>query len=267
MAGIPRIRKLSAFSPFSKEALSSVVEDKPQGNVSVLLRRSLSYLGDMEKLIEHISSTKKSRFNAGRRMHGSHIASLVFISFSSLLIICINIFDILPSPEAPSADGIRIPFALMYYRSVASVISIVLSAFVLVMSVIVFGFNYSIKSENFHACGVELTELQDKARILNNKRSGNPTDSEIDSIRIEYHDILRRHNLNHKVIDHLYAEAYDEKTATEETKKAKKYSDFDNWRIRWWWHLSNDSTVYWTFLVLAFSAVAGLLCWRMSLMY
>lgn len=219
----------------------------------------------MDTLIKHIESTKKSRFNASRRMFRSHIASLVCISFSSLFIICINIFELLPSIESPTLDGIYVPNELVRYRSVASVASIIMSTIVLVLSVIVFGLNYNIKSENFHSCGVELAELEDIVR-LSRYKPGDPSEGEErNKIAQKYHNILKRHNLNHRVIDYLYAKANDEKLNTSLSEKEKIYSVFANWRIRCWWHLSNDSTMYWIFLLLEFAAVATLLYWRIQL--
>ena len=99
----------------------------------------------LENFSNTIYKTMSARFTASRRMKRSRDASKVCETMFSASIIAISLIA-LQNPEKEVADMI-------------SAFTIILSTFLLVLSLLFSGLNYDKRMENYHACGNELNRL------------------------------------------------------------------------------------------------------------
>lgn len=159
----------------------------------------------LQALYNRTERTKNARFEAARRMERCDKFSIACIAFLSLEIIAINIFQL-------AAKGNN----LDYYVSAATII---LSAFALVMSLIVNQAQYSVKASRYVACALSLDDL---CYEINRKlKSGSQvTIEELAKFDTKYVSIRKESNLNH--------EECDDKWAMRTNDKTKKSFGFEN---------------------------------------
>lgn len=93
-----------------------------------------------------VYKTMSARFTASRRMSRSRDASKVCEAMFSASIIAISLIALQMNPGKDVANMI-------------SVFTIILSTFLLVLSLLFSGLNYDKRMENYHACGNELNRL------------------------------------------------------------------------------------------------------------
>lgn len=134
--------------------------------------------------------TSASRFNAYRRMMRCRNASTLCVAMLSLEIIVINLLVFIDS--------------LGMNEQAVTVTTVCLSAFVLVLSLIISQLKYEQRAEEYHRCGVELADLEKRINIY--IASGEEIDYEtLIEFNSEYTQILRASNLNHATIDYEWA--------------------------------------------------------------
>lgn len=152
----------------------------------------------IHELSDKIWTTKNSRFSAYRRMKRSNISSMVATALLSSSIIAINLMVFLPRNQSDTI-----------FTAYVTVMTIILSIFVLVMSLIISQLNYAQKRDNYHNCGVELTHLNDQLKAESDRMPYDEVTEETHKIVVDYldkyHNILLRYNLNHTDFDYHYS--------------------------------------------------------------
>ena len=146
---------------------------------------------NLESLGNTIYKTMSARFTASRRMKRSRDASKVCEAMFSASIIAISLIA-LQNTEKDVANMI-------------SAFTIILSTFLLVLSLLFSSLNYDKRMENYHACGNELNRLyrliKHDVSVLSKEEQEK---KEIDYIN-KYEEILSKYNLNQTSFDYQYA--------------------------------------------------------------
>ena len=146
---------------------------------------------NLESLGNTIYKTMSARFTASRRMKRSRDASKVCEAMFSASIIAISLIA-LQNTEKEVANMI-------------SAFTIILSTFLLVLSLLFSSLNYDKRMENYHACGNELNRLyrliKHDVSVLSKEEQEK---KEIDYIN-KYEEILSKYNLNQTSFDYQYA--------------------------------------------------------------
>ncbi|MGN8652790.1 SLATT domain-containing protein [Segatella copri] len=146
---------------------------------------------NLESLGNTIYKTMSARFTASRRMKRSRDASKVCEAMFSASIIAISLIA-LQKQEIKVANMI-------------SAFTIILSTFLLVLSLLFSSLNYDKRMENYHACGNELNRLYRLIKHDVNVLSKEELEKkEIDYIN-KYEEILSKYNLNQTSFDYQYA--------------------------------------------------------------
>lgn len=146
---------------------------------------------NLESLGNTIYKTMSARFTASRRMKRSRDACKVCEAMFSASIIAISLIALLKQ-EIEVANMI-------------SAFTIILSTFLLVLSLLFSSLNYDKRMENYHACGNELNRLyrliKHDVSVLSKEEQEK---KEIDYIN-KYEEILSKYNLNQTSFDYQYA--------------------------------------------------------------
>lgn len=196
-----------------------------------------------EQLKTSCWKTSKSRYEAACRMRRCAAMSTLCIAMLSLEIIVINLLQFIPG-----AKGKDMPLI--------SALTICLSVFALVLSVIVNNLDYGSREKNFHSCGLRLGDLckRMEARL---KDKNDIKLCEANHYIEEYNSILTESNQNHTTVDSLWALRNDPET------KKKSNSDTNPvpylwFRFRLWlrWNLCQTDMVYILLTVAGAACVA-----------
>ncbi len=160
----------------------------------------------LERLSDKVWQTRNARFTASRRMKRSRIASTAAVALLSASVIGINLLGYLPNVSTEMQNNITIG-------------TIILSTFVLVMSLLITHLRYEWREDHYHRCAMELEHLNQEIQIkIDELRAGHDRREEIvsareDNIRFleEYTLITNKYNLNHTTFDHRYGRLDDNK--------------------------------------------------------
>jgi hypothetical protein len=145
-------------------------------------------------LKQKIWKTKGARFNAHQRLQNRHTWSITSISFLSVYVIILTLL-------------VNISFITLSstQNSIASFSAMVLSLFILVLSLMETSKSYEAKSREFHECGRQLSGIYDRLMISMaawNSNQGNANiQKELFDIANEYNNILDKCHENHDIID------------------------------------------------------------------
>lgn len=146
---------------------------------------------NLESLGNTIYKTMSARFTASRRMKRSRDASKVCEAMFSASIIAISL--------------IALQIQTIDFANMISAFTIILSTFLLVLSLLFSSLNYDKRMENYHACGNELNRLyrliKHDVSVLSKEEQEK---KEIDYIN-KYEEILSKYNLNQTFFDYQYA--------------------------------------------------------------
>ena len=146
---------------------------------------------NLESLGNTIYKTMSARFTASRRMKRSRDASKVCEAMISASIIAISL--------------IALQIQTIDFANMISAFTIILSTFLLVLSLLFSSLNYDKRMENYHACGNELNRLyrliKHDVSVLSKEEQEK---KEIDYIN-KYEEILSKYNLNQTFFDYQYA--------------------------------------------------------------
>lgn len=146
---------------------------------------------NLESLGDTIYKTMSARFTASRRMKRSRDASKVCEAMFSASIIAIRL--------------IALQIQTINFANMISAFTIILSTFLLVLSLLFSSLNYDKRMENYHACGNELNRLyrliKRDVSVLSKEEQEK---KEIDYIN-KYEEILSKYNLNQTSFDYQYA--------------------------------------------------------------
>lgn len=146
---------------------------------------------EIERLHKKIKETKGSRFIAAKRLEDIDTWSSLTINIFSVYIIVVNLLVLIePRPEFLSSNFITF-------------VTVSFSILILVLSNIINTRDYKIKAVEYHSCGTQLSELDDKLSLF---KTGliSPSIYDIKQVSKEYNEIIRKSNLNHKSIDFDY---------------------------------------------------------------
>lgn len=158
----------------------------------------MEYLKDFSDVVY---KTMTARFTAYRRMKRNRDASKVAESLFSASIIAISLIALLKHEERLS--------------DLISIVTIILSTFLLVMSLLFSGLDYEKRMNNYHDCGNELDKLyRDMKLILSyvEEISSDDMKAKTEDFQAKYFEILHKYNLNHTSFDYKYtAVMLDEK--------------------------------------------------------
>ena len=158
----------------------------------------MEYLKDFSDVVY---KTMTARFTAYRRMKRNRDASKVAESFFSASIIAISLIALQNHEE--------------HLSDLISIVTIILSTFLLVMSLLFSGLDYEKRMDNYHDCGNELDKLyRDMKLILSygEEISSDEMKAKTEDFQAKYFEILHKYNLNHTSFDYEYtAVMLDEK--------------------------------------------------------
>lgn len=158
----------------------------------------MEYLKDFSDVVY---KTMTARFTAYRRMKRNRNASKVAESFFSASIIAISLIALQNHEE--------------HLSDLISIVTIILSTFLLVMSLLFSGLDYEKRMDNYHDCSNELDKLyRDMKLILSygEEFSSDEMKAKTEDFQAKYFDILHKYNLNHTSFDYEYtAVMLDEK--------------------------------------------------------
>lgn len=150
----------------------------------------MEYLKDFSDVVY---KTMTARFTAYRRMKRNRNASKVAESFFSASIIAISLIALQNHEE--------------HLSDLISIVTIILSTFLLVMSLLFSGLDYEKRMDNYHDCGNELDKLyRDMKLILSygEEFSSDEMKAKTEDFQAKYFDILHKYNLNHTSFDYEY---------------------------------------------------------------
>ena len=195
----------------------------------------------LKELSNKIWKTKNARFIASKRMKRSRNSSTVSVALLSSSIIAVNMLAFLNISEID--------------KNIITIVTVVLSTFALVMSLLISHLRYEYREDNYHQCGIELDHLNQRLAIrINELCAGNNVD-EIESPNEDnlkylddYNAILSKYNLNHTEFDYNYSLII-----------AESDKDYDLLQlIYYWlrWNIFDVNTLYW---ILAISPVIGVI--------
>lgn len=183
---------------------------------------------ELQTLSKRCWKTSASRFEASRRMRRCSNASTLCVAMLSVEIIVINLLVFIPSLRL---DG-----------NLVTIVTVCLSAFVLVLSLIITHLKYDRREDAYHQCGLRLGDLEKKINIFE-ASDEHITKNVLEEFNKQYQSILRESNLNHTEIDMERA-----MRNTDEVKEAYKANPikwfFRNSWLSIRWHLFRPDSTY-----------------------
>ena len=189
----------------------------------------------LEDLSDKIWKTKNARFIASKRMKRSRNSSTVSVALLSASIIAVNILAFLNISEIE--------------KTFITIVTLALSTFALVMSLLISHLRYEYRETNYHQCGLELDYLNQRLKIrIKELYAANDNDGEIESPNEdnlqyldEYNKILRKYNLNHEDFDYSYS------LIKAGSDKVHKLQHLIYW-VRW--NIFDVSVLYWLLAII-----------------
>lgn len=148
--------------------------------------------------------TKHSRYNAAYRLKRKNSLSIYSIAILSVYALTITLLE---------KYGFQVNYGNLY-----GLVSIILSVFILVVSLSEAGKNYGVASERLFLCGNEIRDLLDSLKKYNNKSCEDYAG--IDDISQKYSHILKTCAENHEKLDF-------------DLHRAEYYEMFDSMNIFW----------------------------------
>lgn len=207
----------------------------------------------LKALYERVMKTRNARFEASRRMARCDRFSNGCIAFLSLEIIAINIFQMVSNTSINSLTSTNFVGAS----------TVILSVFVLVLSLIVNQAQYSVKNHIYTQCALTLDALAyDINRTL--KIEQTIDDKLVGCFEKKYMSICIESNLNHEECDHQWATRKFDTLKKEFNYEANPIS-YNLYRIKLWWNHWIFSTyfLYLTITILGALIVAYLILYNL----
>lgn len=190
----------------------------------------------LQDLSDKIWKTKNARFIAAKRMKRSRNSSTVSVALLSASIIAVNMLAFLNISEID--------------KTIITIVTVVLSTFALVMSLLISHLRYEYREDNYHQCGIELDHLNQRLTIrINELCEGNNNLNEIvspieDNLKYldEYNAILSKYNLNHTEFDYNYS------LIKAESDKDHNFLLFIYYWVRW--NILDVNALYWLLAII-----------------
>ena len=206
----------------------------------------------LEELSDKVWATKNARFLASKRMARSRKSSTVAVALLSASIIAVNMLVFFGK------------FKNEDISTMITVITVILSTFSLVMSLLIAMLRYEYREDNYHQCGLELENLNQRIRLKIreltqnggiDKRESSMEDNE--RFKKEYFDIQMKYNLNHTTFDYVYSKwksgINDSNNANSDKQKTKCEKIFLS---IWYWVRYSVFDVYFLYWLIAIVPVA-----------
>lgn len=199
----------------------------------------------LQDLSDKIWKTKNARFIAAQRMKRSRISSTASVALLSASVIAVNMLAFLNIGDND--------------KTIITIVTVVLSTFALVMSLLIALLRYEYREDNYQQCGRELEYLNQQLKIrINEILAEKKGETDVNSSKdddfylSEYTDILRKFNLNHSEFDYCYS-----------LMKAENDKDHGFWLPLWYWikwNLFDVYVLYWLIAILPIVAVLIVFC-------
>lgn len=197
----------------------------------------------LKELSDKVWMTKNARFCAAKRMRRNRISSTASVALLSASVIAINMLAFLDIGTKE--------------KTIITIVTVILSTFALVMSLLISILRYEYRENNYHQCGLDLEHLnqQLKIKIQELSSQGKESSEEDNNKYLEDYDaILRKYNLNHTDFDFQYSKF-----------KAKDNKEKNLWEnICYWfkWNFLDVDMLYWLIafipiivIILAFCSI------------
>ena len=189
-----------------------------------------NYSEYIHKVTENIRTTIGSRFNASRRLNNKY-------KFSAISISILSIFGI----GTPIIQNFIDSNKCLKINELYTLVSILLSIFILVLSLLEGSQNYQVKAEKLHSNAVDISTVSKEIYFLTNyelKIATSETDkkkiiTEIKQQYKEYDDLIKRCPENHDPDDYLLFKAQNYKEFKKEWLWSKRILIW--LRIKYYW--------------------------------
>lgn len=198
----------------------------------------------LQELSDKVWATKNSRFIASKRMNRSRKSSMISVALLSASIIAANMLVFFNQGKVCSTT--------------ITVVTVILSTFSLVMSLLITLLRYEYREDNYHQCGLELENLNQRIKLKISeliRANGGVEDiespmDENEKFLSEYNDILKKYNLNHTDFDYKYSKwiANDNENC--------KFNTACYW-LRW--NVFDVYMIYWLIALIPLAILASLL--------
>jgi hypothetical protein len=140
-----------------------------------------------DPLLGKMWKTKGARFNAHRRLSNKHSLSTIAISILSFYLFAASLIDLFQHQTAGASP------------SIPGMLVVIISVFVLIISLLENSRNYQREADRMHQCALEISELYNRFQSLPIEQA--------DTERMQYADlyseILRRFEVDHKEVDFI----------------------------------------------------------------
>ena len=195
----------------------------------------------LKELSDKVWMTKNARFCAAKRMRRNRISSTASVALLSASVIAINMLAFLDIGT--------------HEKTIITIVTVILSTFALVMSLLISLLRYEYRENNYHQCGLDLEHLnqQLKIRIQELSSQGKMSSEEDNKMFLEHYDaILRKYNLNHTDFDFQYSKF--------KTKDNKEKSLWEN--ICYWfkWAILDVNMLYWLIALIPIFVIVLAFC-------
>ena len=186
---------------------------------------------EFRKFSNRVYTTECARFEAYRRMKRRKLSSTVSLALLSLSIISFNVLQLCDDYQK--------------YNEGITAVTIILSALVLVLSLLVSYVNYSEKEHKYYECGLRLSELDDRIDlVLSDPLHTQLNNAYLTKLKDDYQRILGECGVNHIAID------YKRGVRRIDKKAGKNYGVCEEVRIWLEWNIFDVNFLYW---ILAFA--------------
>ena len=180
----------------------------------------------IDELSNKIWKTETSRFVAYRRMKSCRISSNAVLAILPAQLIAINLLTYTSLGKI--------------HNDKITIVTIVLSIFLLVLSLLVSQLRYEYRENNYHSCGIELGRLNLELKLEKENFNG-LTFTEKKQYMNKYNDILLKYNLNHTTFDYLWG--------CREFMEIKELSEIRRLFLYLEAYIFNMSSFYWLLLI------------------
>lgn len=168
----------------------------------------------IDELITKIEKTARSRFEAYRRMRRNRLWSNFTLAIFSFYIIVINSLVFIE------------PFKSHNKNDAITLVTIFMSTFILVMSLLVGQRQYESREKTYHDCGKKLSEVKDRIIIEIEEKKELSCQDKKGYLKL-YNEILNQYNLNHTEFDYKWAYRDFKKSPCEYIWLCIRYYVFD----------------------------------------
>lgn len=202
----------------------------------------------LEELSDKIWATKQARFCAHRRMKRCRVSSTMATTLLSVDVVAINLIAFLPSQQCPKI------------QANITVFTIVLSVFILAMSLLVYLLDYSSRENNYHNCGVELTNLNDRLSFFIKSMTPEEISQQgqemTEKYLRDYQTIISKYNLNHSEFDYVYTSLQNKGADSKPNRLTKLWYESR-------WYIFDVNTIYLLLSILPIICICRYLFYAM----